>query len=154
MLGRLLVTGFLLLAAGGGEDPARVVDALYRGHFAHSQRFDQTLVRERSRFASGLIALLDADGKALAAHVDAVVGLDFDPLTNAQEEASGYEIGAVGVMQGTRTVPVSVRFGSERTKLVVRLVQEQGAWKVADVETGEGSLVKTLQQLARERTQR
>ena len=52
------------------------------------------VLEARSRFAPALLALLDADDRAAAATPDEIVGLDFDPLTNAQEEAEAWTPGS------------------------------------------------------------
>jgi hypothetical protein len=133
------------------ETPAAVVEAVYHGHFAHHQRFDETLKRERARFAAPLLALLDADGRAAAANPDEVVGLDFDPLTNGQEEATAYTVGKATIDGAAATVPVLLRFGSERTNVTVHLAQAGGRWVVANVVSSESDLVKVLKDLAAER---
>jgi hypothetical protein len=135
------------------DGPTAAVDALYRGHFAHSQSFDETHTRDRARFAAPLLALLDADAKA-ARGSDEVVGLDFDPLTNSQEEAEGYSVGQARIAGDTATVPVELRTGRERMKLTVHLVRTGVQWQVSNLDYGEGNLVAILKELAAERRAR
>ena len=144
-----LLLAFLLAAAAQG--PAAVVDGLYQSHFAHHQRFDATMKAERARFGTALLAQLDADAKASAANSEEVVGLDFDPLTNSQEEADGYSVGAASVQGDRAAVPVEIRLGSEKMKVEVRLVRSGGTWAITNLAYTEGDLAGLLQQLAKER---
>lgn len=136
-------------AAAAG--PADVVKDVYTGHFAHQQRWDLTARQARSRFAPALLALLDADDRAAAANPDEIVGLDFDPLTNAQEEAEAWTAGAAQVTGAGASVPVELRTGTQTTRITVRLVSHGQQWQIADLDYGETTLVKTLEQLAAER---
>src|SRR5262245_49278557 len=87
---------------------AALVRGLYKTHFAKSQRWDITLETERKRFAAPLLKQLDEDLAAQEATPGDVVGLDFDPLTNAQEEAESYKVGAPRLEKGEALVPVEV----------------------------------------------
>ncbi len=146
----MLLAVFVLaaLAVPEAPDPATVVERLYRAHFAASQRWDLTLKQHRDEFTPALLALLDADARAAAANPDEVVGLDFDPLTDAQEAADGYAVGKARVEGGTAAVPVEIRVGGERTALTVHLERQTGRWRVSNVASREADLVSTLKQLA------
>jgi hypothetical protein len=131
--------------------PEAVVKDVYTQHFGHQQRFDLTAKQSRARFAPALLALLDADDRAASANKDEVVGLDFDPLTNAQEAADAFTVGAPTVTGATASVPVDLKTGADKTRVTVRLASSGGAWQIADLDYGETTLVKTLKQLAKDR---
>ena len=138
-------------AAQAQRDPAAVVTALYRDHFAHQQNWDGTFRRQRALFAPSLVAMLDADDRAAAANPDEIVGLDFDPLTNAQETMDGFTVGTATRSGTTAVVPVTVRQGTARTRMRVRLARAGTAWRITNIVYAEGDLVSTLRQLAADR---
>jgi hypothetical protein len=135
---------------GRNADPAAavaVVSALYKGHFARGQRWDITFERERARFAAPLLRLLDDDAAAQKATPSEVVGLDHDPLTNSQEGADSYAVGAPRIEKGEALVPVEIRIGESRSTLTIRLAGVEGRWRVSNIHDGQGDLVATLEQL-------
>ncbi|HET7463302.1 MAG TPA: DUF3828 domain-containing protein [Longimicrobium sp.] len=137
--------------ASSAGDPAAVVDSLYRDHFAHEQNWDATYQRQRARFAPDLAALLDADTRAAAANADEIVGLDFDPLTYAQDTMTGYELAPATREGSDAIVPVTVRQDSARTALRVRLARVGTGWRVSNIHYPEGDLAAILRQLAADR---
>jgi hypothetical protein len=134
--------------------PAAVVTRLYRYHFAQKQNWDLTYRRQRPLFAPGLAALLDADLRASAANADEIVGLDFDPLTNAQDEMTGFDVAPATRQGNDALVGVVVRQGNTRTNLRVRLARSGGSWRVANIHYPEGDLVSILRQLAADRARK
>ena len=149
----LLSAALALLVASppAAAGPADVVKDVYTRHFAHQQRWDLTAKEARSRFAPELLALLDADDRAAAANPDEIVGLDFDPLTSAQEEADAWSAGAARVTGANASVPVELRTGTQTRRVTVRLVARGQQWQIADLDYGETTLVRTLEQLSSER---
>ena len=153
---RLALTAMLLSSAACGgasadaaqPDAAAVVTTLYRDHFAHQQNWEQTYPRQRALFAPGLASLLDADHRAAAANPDEIVGLDFDPLTNAQDEMTGFTVAPAARDGADALVGVVVRQDSARTRLRVHLVHAGTGWRVANIEYPEGDLVSILRELA------
>lgn len=133
-------------------DPSAVVSALYQDHFAHEQNFAETYKRQRALFAPDLAALIDADDSASAANPDEIVGLDFDPLTDAQDTMTGFEVGAATRDGADAVVPVALRMDAERSEVRVRLAQIGGAWRITNLHYREsGDLVSLLRQLAADR---
>lgn len=122
-----------------------MVKAMYRWHFAHRQRWDLTFARHRSRFAAPLLAAFAAEDRWCAAHPDEVGNLDGDALTNSQEMATGYAVGAAA-RDGSAgaVVPVTVRIAPETRAVRVRLVVERGIWRIADIEYGDGPSLKAI----------
>jgi hypothetical protein len=128
-------------------DPAAVVTALYRDHFAHEQSWDETFKRNRAQFDPAFLALIDEVNRKQAATPDEIVGLDFDPLTNAQEEASEYQVKDLTREGDGAIVSVSVRHGTERRQVRVRLVPAGARWLVTNILYDEGDLVAILKDL-------
>jgi hypothetical protein len=124
--------------------PDAVVRALYTDHFAHQQNIDDTFRRKRATFAPQLRRLMDESFRKQRANPDEVVGLDFNPLTNAQEEANGFEVGSPIYEQTEAVVPVTVKFGTEPTTIRVRLMLIDQRWLVSNVMYEESDLVAIL----------
>jgi hypothetical protein len=155
-----LVAVFALLASGPAAAKTRApgagtaqtaeafVTAFYRGHFARRQRWDLTFARERAKFAPDLLALLDADARKQAATPDEVVGLDFDPVINAQEEATRYKVSGVERDGDASIVTVSVYFGTEHRTVRVRLEPFGTSWRIANFLYEEGDLISILKEPA------
>jgi hypothetical protein len=134
--------------ASAADDPAAVVDSLYRDHFAHEQNWDATYRRQHARFAPALAALLDADTRAAAANADEIVGLDFDPLTWAQDTMTGFEVAPATREGADAIVPVTLRQDGARTSLRVRLTRSDAGWRVSNLHYPQDDLVSILRQLA------
>ena len=128
--------------------PAAVVTRLYRYHFAQKQNWDVTYRRQRALFAPRLAAMIDADNRASAANPDEIVGLDFDPLTNAQDEMTGFEVAPATREGSDALVRVVVKQGDARTNLRVRLARSGGSWRITNIHYPEGNLVSILRELA------
>lgn len=138
-------------AAQAQRDPAAVVTALYRDHFAHQQNWDGTFRRQRALFAPSLVAMLDADTRAAAAHPDEIVGLDFDPLTNAQDTMDGFTVGTATRSGATAVVPVTLRQGTARIRVRVRLARIGTAWRITNIVYPDSDLVTILREMAADR---
>jgi hypothetical protein len=133
--------------AAPGATPEAFVTAFYRAHFAHKQRFDLTVKRERAKFAPELLALLDEDAKRSAANPDEIVGLDFDPFINAQEEATRFKLSGTTREGADAIVAVSLYFGSEARPVRVRLTPSGASWRISNFVYDEGDLVSILKEL-------
>ena len=133
------------------RDAASVVRRLYADHFAHDQRWPQTYERQRALFAPELAALLEADMRAAAANPDEIVGLDFDPLTDAQDDRERYEVGAAVRERGGVVVRVRFRDEGENSAVRVRLAPSGGAWRITTLLYENGDLVSILRRLAADR---
>jgi len=158
---RRIAAGLLLVAAAVTQgcaaakpappDAGAVVNALYRDHFADQQNWERTYQRRRARFAPGLRALLDADARAAAANADEVVGLDFDPLTDAQEEMTSFQVAPATLQGENATVGVVLLLDTARTNVRVQLARSNGEWQVANLQYSHGDLVSLLHRLAADR---
>ena len=133
------------------DAPAAVVATLYRDHFAHEQNWAETYRRQRALFTPRLAALLDADDSAAAANPDEVVGLDFDPLTDAQDAMTGFEVGASTSGASGTLVPVTLRMDTARSQVRVWLSRSGTEWRIANLEYPHGDLTALLLRLADER---
>jgi hypothetical protein len=124
--------------------PDAVVRSLYTDHFAHQQNIATTFQRKRVVFAPELRRLMDESFRKQRANPDEIVGLDFNPLTNAQEEANSFEVGSPIYEQTEAVVPVKVVFGTEPSTIRVRLVLIAQRWYVSNVMYDEGDLLAIL----------
>jgi hypothetical protein len=128
-----------------------VVTALYQDHFAHEQNWAATYRRHRALFAPELTALLDADIRAAAANADEVVGLDFDPLTDAQDEMTSFQVAPIAHEGGQATVGVLLLQDTMRTNVRVDLSRSGTRWRIANIHYRHGDLVSHLRRLAADR---
>lgn len=127
-------------------DPAAVVRTLYSYHFKHKFDWTGTLAHNRELFAPDLLKLLDEVDRAQAANPDEIVGLDFDPLVDAQEEAQTYRITGTKREGDEAIVTVTANiYGSPRT-MRLRLAQFDGAWRITNINYAEYDLVTILKE--------
>lgn len=130
------------------SDPAAVVTALYRYHFAHKLRWDLTLKNNRAAFDPALLALLDEADRKQAATPDEIVGLDFDPIVDAQDTPNGYRVGRTTREGADAIVTVAIRFGTEHYDVRVRLAPSGGTWRITNLlYRQEGDLVSILKEI-------
>lgn len=146
-----LVQGCRAAATPAPSHATAVVDSLYRDHFGHEQSWAETYRRQRALFAPELAALLDADDRAAAANADEVVGLDFDPLTDAQEMMTRFRVAPI-LHEGARaTVGVELLLDTTRTNVRVDLSRSGARWRITNLRYQHGNLVSLLLRLAADR---
>jgi hypothetical protein len=153
-LAAMMVPGALpVRAAAQQTGPAAVVASLYRYHFANRQNWELTYGRRRALFAPALAALIDADERASAANADEVVGLDFDPLTAAQDVMERFEVGAARIDGAQADVPVTIRMEGSRYVVHVKLARSSAGWRITNIRypAEQGDLAGILRQLAADR---
>ena len=146
----LACIAFAVLAACAkppAESPEDFVRAFYGRHFANHQRWDLAVQRERTRFAPELLALLDEDMRRSRANPNEVVGLDFDPITDAQEDSTGFQVTGSTREGKDAIVSVAVSFGAEKRQVRVRVTPAGTAWQIANILYDEGDLVSILKEL-------
>jgi hypothetical protein len=158
---RRIAAGWLVAAAAvmqgcgaakpASPDPVLVVNALYQDHFANQQNWERTFQRQRALFTPELRALLDADARAAAANADEIVGLDFDPLTDAQEEMTSFQVTPAAHNGDGAVANVLLLLDTARTNVAVRLARSNGGWQVANLQYAHGDLVSLLHRLATDR---
>ena len=156
MIARSIGVALVLMVLAGGAmagqkkavGPEDAVKQLYGDHFKNKQRFDVTFKQHRALFAKELLALVDKADAKQAANPNEVVGLDFDPIINAQEEASSYEIKPKVQEAANVVVPVTVNFGKEAINVKVRLAEgPAGTWTISNLIYEKGDLLAILKSL-------
>ena len=148
---RTIAIALLLAAASPAlaaeADAAAVVSKLYYFHFAHRQYFEVTYEKQRALFAPSLIKAFTAADKYNKLHPDEAPNLDGDPLTDSQEPAEAYTVGATTLEGADAIVAVDVKLDETTTRHVrLRLTPSGQTWRIANVLYAEGpDLVKILQ---------
>ncbi|HZT58188.1 MAG TPA: DUF3828 domain-containing protein [Pyrinomonadaceae bacterium] len=125
--------------------PAAVVAELYRVHRnGYGHVFEKSGRRLQQKFFDKNLAGLI--WKDLTETPEGDVGnLDFDPLYNAQDtKITNFRVGAPVVDGANVTVPVTFNNFGKRNTLKFLMVNEDGAWKVANIFYEEGDLLKIL----------
>lgn len=127
-----------LAAAADVVAPEALVSALYKAHDNEKSPFFQTDDKARlsQYFTQELAGLIWQDAKESKGEVGA---LDFDPLYDAQDtEIKKFVVQPAKVAEGKATVLVTFVNMGEKQQITFKLVQEAGAWKIADIQYAAG----------------
>ncbi len=117
---------------------------LYKKHNAQKGPFFQTKSRALldKYFIKSLADLIWKDAKTANGEVGA---LDGDPLYDAQDiEIKNFKIGKAVIKGKSATVPVTFKNYDTNKKFVFSLVQENGVWKIKDINYGGGSSLSKI----------
>lgn len=131
-----------------------VVNALYTLHFKQKQQFNLKQYK-KDWFDVELYKLLVADEKASEASTDEIVGLDFNPLTNSQEDVGRFRIGKTE--ETAREAIVPVLFGTDKEATVkIKLVKNGELWQIQNIlypggDPDNSDLISILKTLANDR---
>ncbi len=130
-------------AAAPTTAPDALVADLYKQHEAEKSPFFQTKNRALvdKYFVKSLAAMIWKDAVSSKGEVGA---LEADPLYNAQDtEIKNFKVGSADIEDKSATVPVTFDNFKEKENFIFSLVQENGNWKIADINYGDGlTLVK------------
>ena len=133
-----------LSAADKAVTPEALVAQLYKAHDAEKSPFfqDQDRVLVDSYFAKELADFLWKDAKESKGEVGVI---DFDPLYNAQDtEIKNFVVNKSKVDGGKATVVASFLNFGEKTRITFKLVQQDDAWKISDIQYTEGHALLKL----------
>lgn len=122
----------------------------------HTVDLDEFAIKTKSKlFSAEIIQGLKEDEAAQAKVPDEVVGLDFDPITNSQEDCSPFKVGAVNAADAGYRVMVfdSCTDTTPAKPAVIAAVEKRdGAWVFVDfIYPGQGDLFSVLKALKDER---
>lgn len=136
----------------GGIDTTGVRDAVlrrYEAHFHAGQAFSADTLRARqSWFTPDLYRLMATDMRATGA----VGYIDFDPFTDAQDDASRFDVDAVRASHDTVYVDVNVRFGAETKRVTLAMLRRPDEWAIADFIYPHGDLALDLRRASNDPT--
>lgn len=141
--------GLTQLPAADAAAPEALVAALYKAHDNDKSPFFQTENKALldKYFTKELATLIWKDAKSSEGEVGV---LGFDPLYNAQDtEIKNFAV-QKGKVDGTKATVIAsfVNFDAKQ-KITFALVQEDGAWKIADIRYEEGhTLLKLYKEAA------
>lgn len=120
-----------------------------------SSPLEMILAKRASVLAPELFRALKADVDAQRKVPDDVVGLDFDPFLNTQEEAGHYTVERITEGRGVYMAEIRARDSSGKQPEVIAEVAQQGG-KLVFVDflyPGQGDLLGVLRTLAKQREQ-
>lgn len=122
----------------------------------HKVSLDEFAINTKPQlFSAEIIQGLKEDAAAQAKVPDEVVGLDFDPLTNSQEDCSPFKVGAVNAADaGYRVMVFDSCADSKPAKpaVIVAVEKRDGAWVFVDfIYPSQGDLFSVLKDLKHER---
>jgi Protein of unknown function (DUF3828) len=139
-------------AVPGAVDNARAaVDQRYHQHFASRQGFSVDTLRARKAwFTPQLYQLMLADMSSTGE----IGYIDFDPFTDAQDDAATYTVGAAHPAHDTVLVEVAVTFppavgnGHEQQHITLAMLPTLGGWKIANFMSSDRDLAADLARLS------
>jgi hypothetical protein len=124
-----------------------VVERHYAEHFNSGQGFSVDTLRERKGwFAPTLYSLMLAD----MAPTGEIGYIEFDPFTDAQDDAATYTVGVPKTANDTVLVPVELTFGSatgtghERRRVTLAMVPAPSGWQIANIIYADHDLMTGL----------
>lgn len=141
----LLVSfGSFLTAADKAMTPDALVAQLYKAHDAEKSPFfqaeDRALVDRY--FAKELADFLWKDAKESKGEVGVI---DFDPLYNAQDtEIKNFAVNKAKIDGAKATVVASFVNFDEKTRITFKLLRQDDAWKISDIQYAEGHALLKL----------
>jgi hypothetical protein len=114
----------------------------YEAHFHSGQLFSiDTLRARKSWFTPELYRLMKGD---LGASRE-IGYIDFDPFTNAQDDAARFDVGAAHLSHDTVYVDVDLRFGAGDTgRVTLAMLPSPIGWAIADFIYPDGDLAVAL----------
>ncbi len=138
LLALAIMTG-ILRAQAGASDPAAVTKAAYQTAMAHFGFTPDTVRHEKPYLTPELYAALLKKANQPVAQGDAP-DIEGDVLLNAQDPPDKFEVSryssAGNAGGGKANVPVTLFWGKEQRRYIVRLTQINRAWKITDVDYG------------------
>jgi len=125
------------------DDPVMVTKAAYEMDMAHFGFGPDTVLAAKPYLAPDLYRALTKKAHQPVAKGDAP-DIEGDVLFDAQDVPDQYEVGHASISGNKAEVPVSLRYGKEKRRYLVRLVQINGAWEITDVDYGKDGKLSDL----------
>lgn len=123
------------------------VEQRYRAHFAGDQGFSDDRLRERRDWFTPALYDLMHEDFALGAAQCGVGFIDFDPFTNAQDDASGYSVKQAHASHDTVYVPVVLSYpGGQQSGIALGMVDASGGWRIANFVHADWDLAAKLRE--------
>lgn len=131
---------------------------LYALHFKENQRFEASHYKEW--LDPELYQMLIKDQQESAKITDEIAGLDFNPLTSAQDDVGAFKI---EMGKGTdQELDLTVSFASSQPadasngKLILKMIKNGDKWQVKNIlypsaDASSSDLISTLKQIDKER---
>ena len=115
------------------SSPEGVVQAMLESHYAGPLAFTEAAMAPKRRWLSTAFLAAMRTYFARPRADDEVPPIDGDALTNRQEPATRFAVGAASLQGDTAQVPVRFADGWSERSVRYTLVREQGGWKLDDV---------------------
>jgi hypothetical protein len=131
-------------AQARADSPAGRVEGLLERHFQGPMGFDQATAQAKTPFQSKALNRLVAAYLARPRPQDEVPPINGDPYTDSQEYPVRFAVGAARVHQEQAWVPVRFADAWSHRTLTFELVREDGAWRLDDLDYGQGGRLSAL----------
>lgn len=121
----------------------------------HMALSDYAIKTKPRLFSAAILQGLQADEAAQAKVPDEVVGLDFDPFLNAQDDCGAYKAGKVRAVGASYRIELFDHCSDSkpvRPAVIAVVEKRNGSWVFVDfVYPGDGDLLSVLRSLKQER---
>jgi hypothetical protein len=128
----LLALVLLLPLTAWSGTAVEFVHAVYAEHYKSQGFGADDVAKRKAWFTPKLHSLLAEDAKREPESEDPP-RLAFDPLTNAQEDAERFAIGASRSEGRREYVEVANYFGTTALRVTLQLVEIGGAWRIENI---------------------
>jgi hypothetical protein len=126
--------------------PAGQVQTLLEQHFGGDMGFQAPTAEAKAPFQSKALNKRVATYLAKPRPQDEVPPINGDPYTDSQEYPTRFAVGAAQVQKNRARVPVQFSDAWRQRTLTFELVREEGAWRLDDVDYGQGGRFSALLQ--------
>lgn len=131
-------------ALAAADSPEGFVQRFLEAHFAGPMGFDaDSAALKRARLSRALGRRIDAYF-ARPRPADEVPPIDGDPFTDSQEYPTRFAVGTGAPREAGYEVPVDFADAHRSTRIHYLLVRENGAWRVDELRTPQGTLGELL----------
>ena len=128
------------------QDPAQTVQAFYAYHLKHDMGFGKTQINARKSWLTpDLYALITKVLKKPVPEGDAP-DIEGDIFTDSQDTPTAFHVGKATTDKTTAKVEVTFTWSKEKRKYTVILSQIDHAWRIQDIDYGDRSMTKDLNQ--------
>lgn len=163
----ILVSGLLMapMGAGAASPESRSAQAFVQDFYTwygqeekkeHGMALSDYAIKTKPQlFSAAIIQGLEEDEAAQAKVPGEVVGLDFDPILNAQDDCGTYKAGKVKRVDDSYRVELFDHCSDAkpaRPAVIAAVQKQKGSWVFVDfIYPGSGDLFSELQALKKER---
>jgi hypothetical protein len=133
------------------SDVIAAVEQRYQTHFASGQGFSVDTLRARQGWFTPHLYQLMLEDMSSTGEIGYI---DFDPFTDAQDDAARYTVGAARSAHDTVLVEVAIAFpgavgnGHEQRRVTLAMLRASAGWQIANFVYSDTDLARNLTRAA------